>query len=101
MFSVFHWFQSSYCFILHIVQFLATTCKVVSITLLNDGAAVVFSDPFVEAFVRLGLIVKRENDVVELVTEYGESFSLNCVQFSSIGFKVFPVSSFKLFNFGY
>ena len=32
-----------------------------------------FSDPFVEAFVGLGLMVKREVDLVDVVTEYGES----------------------------
>ena len=47
------------------------TCK--GITLPIEGAAVVFSDPFVEAFVGLGLMVKGEVDVVDLVTECGES----------------------------
>ena len=32
-----------------------------------------FSDPFVEVFVGLGLVVKGENDVVGVVTEKGES----------------------------
>ena len=32
-----------------------------------------FSDPFVEAFVVVGLMVKGEVDVVDLATEYGES----------------------------
>ena len=32
-----------------------------------------FSDPFVEVFVGLGLMVKREVDLEDVVTEYGES----------------------------
>ena len=49
---------------------MATKCK--GISLPNEGAAVVF-EPFVEAFVWFGLIVKGGDDVVDVVTEYGES----------------------------
>ena len=51
-----------------------------------------FSDPFVEAFVVVGLMVKGEVDVVDLVTEYGESSH-------SIVFSVHPlVPRFFLFH---
>ena len=62
--SRFFLFHPSNCLIL------ATKCKRISLP--NEGAAVVF-EPFVEAFVWFGLIVKGGDDVVDVVTEYGES----------------------------